>query len=147
MIGHEQYREDLGLYAVGALTPEEAKDLELHLAECLSCREELKSLQEAAAQIALAVEPVALPSAFRDQMLAHFERRSAAPQAERQVSRPTPRPSRQSFRKAGGQPKDAGTNERNRQRADSGGRAESDASNQRSKSPATGPSRVFLARR
>jgi len=92
MTGHEQYREDLALYAVGALTPEENKDLALHLAECPSCREELQGLQAAAAQIVLAVEPVRPPSAFRDQLLATFEVGSAGRQVDREASHSTPRP-------------------------------------------------------
>jgi anti-sigma-K factor RskA len=95
MTGHERYREDLALYAVGALTPEENKDLELHLAECPSCREELQGLHAAAAQIVLAVEPVRPPSAFRDQLFATFEARpvgSAGRQADREASHSTPHP-------------------------------------------------------
>lgn len=97
MSGHEQYREDLPIYAAGALTSEESKNLELHLAECPGCREELESLQTAAAQIALAVEPVRLPSAFRDRLLASFED-GRAESAERQASQSIPRPPNQRTR-------------------------------------------------
>jgi anti-sigma-K factor RskA len=79
MTGHEQYREDLALYAVGALTPEEARDLELHLADCTSCREELEGLRAAAAQIALAVEPVAPPVQLRQQLMTQLENRAPGP--------------------------------------------------------------------
>jgi len=73
MTAHEQYRDDLPLYAVGALSSEESALLEKHLAECSTCREELNSLNEAAAQIALAVQP-AVPSAhFREELMASLE--------------------------------------------------------------------------
>ena len=79
MTGHEQYRGDLALYAVGALTPQEAGDLELHLADCTSCREELEGLRAAAAQIALAVEPVAPPAQLRRQLMVQLEHRAPTP--------------------------------------------------------------------
>jgi anti-sigma-K factor RskA len=79
MIGHEQIREDLALYAVGALTPEEARDLEAHVSGCPSCREELEGLRAAAAQIALAVEPVAPPAQLRGQLMHRLENRAPAP--------------------------------------------------------------------
>jgi len=95
MTGHEQYREDLALYAVGALTPEENKELEHHLAECPSCREELQGLQAAAAHIALTVEAVRPPSALRDQLLATFDARpvgSTGREADREASHSVARP-------------------------------------------------------
>ena len=98
MSWHEQYREGLALYAVGALTSKETKDFEFHLAECPSCREELNSLQAAAAQIALAVEPVPPPFGFRDQLLARFEGRSTAPAVDREASQGAPHPPRQRTR-------------------------------------------------
>lgn len=73
MTDHEQYRDDLPLYAVGALSGEESKCLEGHLAECSACREELSSLNEAAAQIALAIEPAAPPAHFREQLMARLD--------------------------------------------------------------------------
>jgi anti-sigma-K factor RskA len=78
MSTHEQYRDDLPLYAVGALSIEESDRLERHLAECSACQEELKSLNEAAAQIALAVEPAAPSKHFRDQLMARLEEQRPA---------------------------------------------------------------------
>ena len=48
---HEQYAEDLALYALGAL--DEKAALEKHLAECASCRRELEQLRGDAALLAL----------------------------------------------------------------------------------------------
>ena len=73
MTGHEPYRDNLPLYAVGALPREESEVLERHLAECFSCREELRSLNEAAAQIAMAVESAAPLAPLREQLLKRFE--------------------------------------------------------------------------
>jgi len=71
---HEQYRDDLAVYAVGALSREECARLERHLAECPSCRKELDSLSEAAAQIALAVEPTVPSPHFREELMARLEK-------------------------------------------------------------------------
>jgi anti-sigma-K factor RskA len=73
MTAHEQYRENLPLFAVGALPGEESELLERHLAECSACREELRSLNEAAAQIAMAVEPATPPAHLRGHLLARLE--------------------------------------------------------------------------
>jgi anti-sigma-K factor RskA len=73
MTPHEQYRDDLPLYAVGALTKEESKQLEHHLAECTECREELRSFKEAASHIAMAVEPETPPARVRQQLLARLD--------------------------------------------------------------------------
>jgi len=73
MTAHEQLRDELPLYAVGALSGEESERLKRHLAGCHACREELLGLQEAAAQIAMAVEPVAPPARLRGQLLARLE--------------------------------------------------------------------------
>ena len=43
MTGHEQCRQALGSYLVGALDPAERATVEAHLAGCPSCREELAS--------------------------------------------------------------------------------------------------------
>ncbi len=79
MSAHEQFRDDLPLYAVGALRGEESDRLERHLAECSACRKELNSLNEAAAQIALALEPARPSAHFREQLMARLdEQRSAS---------------------------------------------------------------------
>lgn len=45
MSAHEQYGEDLSLYALGALEGDERKVLEQHLETCAACREELAALR------------------------------------------------------------------------------------------------------
>lgn len=78
MTAHEQYRDDLPLYAVGALSSEESERMERHLAECSACQEELSSLNEAAAQIALAIEPTTPPAHFREQLIARLDEQRSA---------------------------------------------------------------------
>jgi anti-sigma-K factor RskA len=73
MTAHEEYRDDLPLYAVGALTSDESQRMKRHLAECSECREELRGLEEAAAQIALAVRPQAPPARLKGELLARLE--------------------------------------------------------------------------
>lgn len=73
MMAHDKYRDDLPLYAVGALTNEESEQIELHLTECSACRDELRNLSEAAAQIALAVEPATPPAHLREKLIAQLE--------------------------------------------------------------------------
>jgi anti-sigma-K factor RskA len=73
MTAHEEYRDDLPLYAVGALTSEEAERIKRHLAECPACREELQAFEEAASHIAMAVEPQAPPARLKQQLLARLE--------------------------------------------------------------------------
>jgi len=50
---HEQFAEDLALYALGALQGYELVDLEKHLADCPSCRRELEELRGDMALMAL----------------------------------------------------------------------------------------------
>jgi anti-sigma-K factor RskA len=50
---HEQFAEDLTLYALGCLEGDERTALEKHLEECTSCRRELEQLRGDAALLAL----------------------------------------------------------------------------------------------
>jgi anti-sigma-K factor RskA len=50
---HEQFAEDLALYALDALTGEDRANLEKHLAGCSACRLELEQLRGDAALLAL----------------------------------------------------------------------------------------------
>src|SRR5579863_943933 len=53
MAAHEQYAEDLALYALNALDGEERASLESHLATCPACRTELEQLRGDGALLAL----------------------------------------------------------------------------------------------
>lgn len=88
---HDQYRDDLPLYAVGALSPEEAAELQGHIAACSDCRNELSSLQQAAAQIALAVQPVAPAPDLRRRLIAAAERQPSRTPVRIDEQRSVPR--------------------------------------------------------
>src|SRR5581483_123701 len=53
MIAHEQFAEDLALYALGILQGDGRLALERHLNECAGCRRELEQLRGDAALLAL----------------------------------------------------------------------------------------------
>lgn len=66
MSAHEQFAEDLALYAVGALGGAEKAALEQHLAGCAACRRELEALRGDAALLAFSVSGPAAPNRSRD---------------------------------------------------------------------------------
>jgi len=61
MTVHEQFGEDLALYAIGCLESDEKVSLEKHLSECASCRRELEKLRGAVALLALTASGPAPP--------------------------------------------------------------------------------------
>ena len=50
---HEQFADDLGLYALGVLGDQERAALENHLKQCADCQRELEQLQGDMALLAL----------------------------------------------------------------------------------------------
>lgn len=58
---HEQFAEDLALYALGSLEGEDRASLEEHLEECATCRRELERLRGDAALLALTATGSAPP--------------------------------------------------------------------------------------
>jgi anti-sigma-K factor RskA len=69
MSGHEQFADDLALYALSALQGEERLTLEKHLAECAACRRELESLRGDTALLALSVSGPKPPARSRHRLL------------------------------------------------------------------------------
>lgn len=67
-----------GVYAVDALTPEEAELFEQHMAECQACRDEVRELREAAAVMG-AVEAVPPPAGLKARVLAAADREPQLP--------------------------------------------------------------------
>jgi hypothetical protein len=53
MSGHEQFAEDLALYALNTLAGEDRTNLEKHLASCSACLLELEQLRRDLALLAL----------------------------------------------------------------------------------------------
>jgi anti-sigma-K factor RskA len=69
MKAHEQFAEDLSLYALGTLEPEERTALEKHLQECGGCRRELEMLRGDMALLALATAGPKPPGRARQRLL------------------------------------------------------------------------------
>src|SRR5882672_3147689 len=69
MSAHEQFAEDLALYALGALQGYELVDLEKHLAECSSCRRELEQLRGDMALMALSAAGPAPPKRSEQRLM------------------------------------------------------------------------------
>jgi|SRR6516225_4364396 len=82
MTAHDQHRENLVFYAVGALPAEEAELLKRHLGECRECREELRGLSDVAARIAMAVDFSAPPLRVREQLMARLQAEPFAASSE-----------------------------------------------------------------
>jgi anti-sigma-K factor RskA len=66
---HEQYGEDLALYALGSLEGGECTSLEKHLEECVSCRRELEELRGSAALLALAASGPRPPGRAKSRLM------------------------------------------------------------------------------
>ncbi len=69
MSGHEQFGEDLALYAVNALEGEHRAQLEQHLAACAECRLELEQLRGDGALLALSTAGPKPPARARARLL------------------------------------------------------------------------------
>jgi anti-sigma-K factor RskA len=69
MSAHEQFAEDLTLYALGSLEGDEQVALEKHLAECASCRRELEVLRGDLGLIALTTAGPKPPARSRQRLM------------------------------------------------------------------------------
>ncbi len=67
---HDQFADDLALYALGSLQGDELATLEKHLQECPACRLELEKLRGDMALLALASSGAAPPQRARQRLLA-----------------------------------------------------------------------------
>jgi anti-sigma-K factor RskA len=70
MSAHEQFAEDLALYALGALAGEARGNLEKHLETCSSCREELEHVRGDSALLALSTSGPKPPQRSRQRLMA-----------------------------------------------------------------------------
>ena len=69
MSGHEQYADDLALYALGALEGDERANLEKHLDGCSGCRQELEALRGDSALLAVGTAGPKPPQRSRQRLL------------------------------------------------------------------------------
>jgi anti-sigma-K factor RskA len=83
MSAHEQFAEDLALYALDALQGEERAKLEQHLAGCAACRLELEQLRGDTALLALSAAGPRPPQRARQKLLDAVARESRLPTAAR----------------------------------------------------------------
>ena len=67
---HEQFAEDLSLYALGELEGKEREAVEQHLRECSACRQELEKLQGDLALLAFSASGPRPPARARTRLLA-----------------------------------------------------------------------------
>jgi anti-sigma-K factor RskA len=82
---HEQFAEDLALYALGCLEGDEKTSLEKHLGECASCRRELEQLRGDAALLALSASGPRAPARAQTRLMDAIAKE---PRGERARPRP-----------------------------------------------------------
>src|SRR5580700_10017083 len=85
MSEHEQYDEDLALYALDALRGDDRAKLDRHLTTCATCRLELERLRADTALLAMGPRP---PQRARQRLLDAVAREARAPLAHDVARRP-----------------------------------------------------------
>lgn len=73
MSEHEQQRDELAPYLLGALSPGEAAELEQHIAACEECRAELEQLRPVVQALPESVERVEPPPRLRTRVMAEVQ--------------------------------------------------------------------------
>src|SRR5580698_7726540 len=89
---HEQFADDLSLYAMGALAGEERRVLEEHLNQCSACRQELEKLRGDVALLAFSVSGPKPPERSRERLMAAIEKEPRRIQTAPVTRRPWWRP-------------------------------------------------------
>jgi hypothetical protein len=67
---HEELKELIAPYVLGAVDEEEARFIRSHVLSCEECMAEAENLAGAASALAVSVDPVSLPSGFEDGVIA-----------------------------------------------------------------------------
>lgn len=75
---HEEFKENIGPYVLGALPELEAELLERHLAGCESCRSEVEELRPVTAAMARSVPQVEPPPSLKASLMATVNAEAAA---------------------------------------------------------------------
>src|ERR1700734_2482412 len=88
MSEHEQYDEDLALYALDALRGDDRAKLDQHLTACGSCRLELERLRADTALLAMSAMGPRPPQRARQRLLDAVAREARAPLAHDVARRP-----------------------------------------------------------
>ena len=79
MSEHEQFAEDLSLYALGTLSEDERFALEKHLEMCPSCRRELEVMRGDLAVVALSTSGPRPPARSRDRLMSAIAKEPRLP--------------------------------------------------------------------
>jgi Anti-sigma-K factor rskA/Putative zinc-finger len=87
MTGHEQFAEELALYALGVLEGEERVTLEAHLTSCAGCRLELEQLRGDGALLALSTVGPKPPMRARQRLLDAVAKEPASKEINVPISR------------------------------------------------------------
>ena len=83
---HHISPEDLALYAMQVVTPEESAAVRLHLHRCDPCRKELASLSGDLAFVALSADQQPLPAGARDRFFSKLQASAGADRERNQAS-------------------------------------------------------------
>lgn len=83
---HRRVPDLLPAYALGAVDPEERREVEEHLAECAECRADLAHWRRTAEHLAESAPPVAPPPGLRDDLLRRVEAGAGAARPRRRGS-------------------------------------------------------------
>jgi anti-sigma-K factor RskA len=89
---HDRWADAAGAYVLGAMTPHERGEYEVHLASCAICRDEVDELRPAAEALPTASPLVLPPPALKDRIMAEVEREAAL------IAGPQPAPAKRRFR-------------------------------------------------
>lgn len=99
--------DDLALYALGTLAPDEAETIRAHLAECPECRAEVAALRGDLALLSLSVQQQSAPEGSLERLMGKLPASADAPDqatapiasatAERTFAKAEPRPRRSLF--------------------------------------------------
>ena len=88
---HEEYKDNIGAYVLGALPELEAEVLERHLAGCDTCRAEVEELRPVTAALARSVPQVDPPASLKASLMAtvnsEAELRAEAPRKRKRERR------------------------------------------------------------
>jgi hypothetical protein len=84
---HDELKELIAAYALGAVPPEEIRVIRAHILSCEECMAEADGYVDATGALALAVDPVELPAGFEERVLAVVREDRRAPVAERRRRR------------------------------------------------------------
>jgi anti-sigma factor RsiW len=88
---HDRYREDLAAFLLGALSEDEAREIERHLAGCAVCQSDERWLRAAIDVLPASVEQVDPPPELRKRLMATVREESAAEGARRREGERKPR--------------------------------------------------------